>query len=172
MDYLKNFVIPFVGLSAGEHRFEFDIDGKFFASFEYSEISQANVKVDLLLEKHDRMLVFNFFMEGTIRVTCSRCLDEFDMPIDGKEVLYVKFGTEFREEDDDVVDIPESESQINISPFIYDYLSLMVPYRVVHPDNEQGISQCDPDVIARIESNSDQKEVDPRWDKLKDLNLE
>lgn len=172
MDYLKNFVIPFVGLSAGEHRFEFIIDDKFFANFEYSEINQAQVKVDLILEKHDRMLVLNFLMEGTLRVTCSRCLDEFDMPIEGKEVLYIKFGTEFREEDDDVVIIPETESQINVAPFIYDYLSLMVPYRVVHPENEQGISQCDPDVIRRIESNSDQKEVDPRWDKLKDLNLD
>lgn len=172
MDYLKNFVIPFVGLSAGEHRFEFDIDDKFFANFEYSEINQAQVKVNLLLEKHDRMLVLNFLMEGTLRVTCSRCLDEFDMPVEGEEVLYIKYGTEFREEDDDVVIIPETESQINVAPFIYDYLSLMVPYRVVHPENEQGISQCDPDVIRRIESNPDQKEVDPRWDKLKDINLD
>ncbi|HLN54283.1 MAG TPA: DUF177 domain-containing protein [Lentimicrobium sp.] len=172
MDYLRDFVIPFVGLSNEEHKFEFLIDDKFFASFEYSEIEQAKVKVDVNLNKSERMMVLTFSMLGVIRVTCSRCLDEFDFPVAGEEVLYIKFGSEYKEEDDDVIIIPESETQINLAPFIYDYLSLMVPFRVVHPDNENGESQCDPDVIRRIEEKKQQKDTDPRWDKLKDLNLE
>lgn len=172
VDYLKNFVIPFVGLSAGEHQYEFQIDDKFFASYEYSEIKQANIRVNLTLNKSDRMLVLTFYMVGTLEVTCSRCSGEFDLPVEGEETLYVKYGHEFREEDDNVVIIPEQESQINVAPFIYDYLSLMVPYRVVHPDDENGQSTCDPDVISRIDKASEIKETDPRWDKLKDLNLE
>lgn len=172
MDYLKNFVIPFVGLSAGEHKYEFFIDDKFFACFEYSEISHSNVKVDLYLEKRDRMLVLTFSILGTLRVTCSRCLDEFDLPVEGEELLYIKFGQEYREEDDNVIIIPETESQIDVSPYIYDYLSLMVPYRVVHPEDENGETACDPDVIKRIESAKEEQETDPRWDKLKDFNLD
>ncbi len=172
MDYLKNFVIPFVGLSTGDHEFEFLIDDKFFECFEYSEIKRAHVNVNLNLKKHDRMLEFTFTMTGTLEVTCSRCLDQFDLPIEGEEVLFVKFGHEYKEEDDDVIVIPETDSQINISPFIYDYLSLMVPFRVIHPENEDGHSACDPDVISRIDKSSEQKEVDPRWDKLRDLNVE
>ena len=172
MDYLKEFVIPFVGLSNEEHSFEFLIGDKFFASFEYSEIEQANVRVDLNLNKSERMMVLTFSMLGTIQVTCSRCLDKFDFPIEGEEVLYLKYGNEYREEDDNIIIIPESETQINVAPFIYDYLSLMVPFRVVHPENENGESDCDPDVIKRIEENHNEKEADPRWDKLKDLNLE
>lgn len=172
MDYLKNFVIPFVGLGIGDHQFEFMIDDKFFACYEYSEIKQAQVRIDLNVEKSDRMLVFTFRMTGTLRVTCSRCLDEFDMPVEGEEVLYLKYGNEYKEEDDDVIIIPETESQINIAPFIYDYLSLMVPYRVVHPENENGETACDPDVINRISNTSEQKDTDPRWDKLKNLNID
>lgn len=172
MDYLKNFVIPFVGLSTGDHEFEFLIDDKFFECFEYSEIKRAHVNVNLKLKKHDRMLEFTFTMIGTLEVTCSRCLDQFDLPIESEEVLFVKFGHEYKEEDDDVIVIPEKDSQINISPFIYDYLSLMVPFRVIHPENADGQSACDPDVISRIDKSSEQKEVDPRWDKLRDLNVE
>jgi uncharacterized metal-binding protein YceD (DUF177 family) len=172
VDYLKNFVIPFVGLGIGDHQFEFMIDDKFFACYEYSEIKQAQVRIDLNVEKSDRMLVFTFRMAGTLRVTCSRCLDEFDMPVEGEEVLYLKYGNEYKEEDDDVIIIPETESQINIAPFIYDYLSLMVPYRVVHPENENGETACDPDVINRISNTSEQKDTDPRWDKLKNLNID
>ncbi len=173
MDYLKNFVIPFVGLSAGEHQFDYIIDDKFFACFEFSEIKRAHVALNVNLDKRDRMLIFTFTMLGTLEVTCSRCLDQFEYPVDAEEVLYVKYGQEYKEEDDDVIIIPESESQINIAPFIYDYLNLIVPYRVVHPENEQGESACDPDVISRIAQSSEPKEdIDPRWDKLKGLNLE
>lgn len=172
MDYLKNFVIPFVGLSTGDHQFDFQIDDKFFANFEYSEIQRANVRVDLTLSKSERMLVLNFRMFGTLEVTCSRCAGLFDQPIEGEETLYVKYGQEYREEDDNVVVIPEHESQINVAPFIYDYLSLMVPYRVVHPVDENGQSTCDPDMISRIDKSAENKDTDPRWDKLKDLNID
>lgn len=172
MDYLKDFVIPFVGLSSGEHHFEYHIDDKFFESFEFSEIKQANINVNVTLEKRERMMVFTFDILGTLRVTCSRCLDEFDYPVDIQETLYIKFGQEYAEEDDNVIIIPESESHFDISPFIYDYLNLAVPYRVVHPDDENGQSACDPDVIKRIEALTGNKLPDSRWDKLKDLNLE
>ncbi len=172
MDYLREFVIPFVGLSAGQHQFNYTIDDKFFACYDYSEIKNARVNIGLTLEKHERMLVLTFNIKGTLEVTCSRCLDPFDLPIEGTETLYVKFGEEFKEEDVDVVVIPENESKFDISPYIYDYLHLMVPFRVVHPANEEGVSACDPDVIKRLNNTEEQKDSDPRWDKLKGLNLD
>lgn len=172
MDYLREFAIPFVGLSLEEHQFNFIIDEKFFACYEYSEIKEAKVNLILTLDKRDRMLVLTFDMQGTVEVTCSRCLDPFDFIIKGTEVLYVKFGEEFREEDVDVVVIPENESKFDIAPYIYDYLHLMVPYRVVHPEDENGVSTCDPDVIKRIDNTQEHNDSDPRWDKLKDLNLD
>ncbi len=172
MDYLKNFVIPFVGLSTGEHLYEFLIDDKFFANFEYSEIKKAQVKVSLSLIKHERMLVLTFSMNGTLEVSCSRCLDTFDLPIEDEQTQYIKFGQEFKEEDADVMIIPENETQINVAPFIYDYLHLLVPFRIVHPVDEEGKSACDADVIRRIDSESEAKDIDPRWDKLKGLNFD
>jgi len=172
VDYLRQFVIPFVGLSAGNHQFDYVIDDKFFASFEYSEIKSANVKVRLDLAKTDRMLVLNFYMSGTIRTECNRCLDEFDFPVEGKEEYFIKFGAEHHEEDDNVLVITESETHIDVAPLIYDYVNLLLPFKVVHPEDENGNSQCNPDVIRRIQQFSAHKENDNRWDKLKDLNIE
>lgn len=172
VDYLKQFVIPYVGLSPGNHQFDFVIDDKFFESFEYSEIKTAHVLLHLDLEKTDRMLVLNFIMSGTIRTNCNRCLDEFDFPVEGKEEYFIKFGAEHLEEDDNVLVITESETHIDVAQLIYDYVNLLLPYRVVHPDDENGISQCDPDVLSRIEQLSVHKEIDPRWDKLKNMNIE
>jgi uncharacterized metal-binding protein YceD (DUF177 family) len=172
VDYLKDYVIPFVGLSTGDHQYEYLIDDKFFANFEYSEIKRAQVNVRLSLNKHERMLVLTFSMKGTIEVSCSRCLDNFDLPIEDEQVQYIKFGPEYKEEDADVLIIPESETHVNVAPFIYDYLNLLVPFRIVHPVNEDGLSGCDPDVIRRLEKEIKQKESDPRWDKLKGLNID
>ncbi len=114
----------------------------------------------------------NFIISGTLRLTCDRCLGEFDMPVKSEEEYFIKFGPEHKEEDDNVLIITDNETHIDIAPLLFDYLSLMVPYKVVHPDNEKGESLCDPEALKRIEQLSAHKEKDQRWDVLKDLNLE
>ncbi|MDD2528529.1 MAG: DUF177 domain-containing protein [Lentimicrobium sp.] len=172
MNHLKQFVIPFVGLSTGNHRFSFRVDDKFFSLFEEAEIRQANVNVELDLEKKERMLVLNFHFKGSIGVTCSRCLDEFDMPVDNEEEFFVKFGDEYRDEADNVSIIPEGVGHFDIAPLLYDYLHLMIPYRVVHPDDENGNTTCDRTVISCLEQLKVTGENGSVWDKLKDINLD
>jgi len=96
------------------------------------------------------------------------------MEVSGNEEFFIKFGTEYREENDDVLIIPENETHIEISGLIYDYLHLMIPYRVVHPDNESGETTCNPEVIKRLNELSlrEESDADSPWGKLKDLNLE
>ena len=45
MKVLKDFIIPFVGLNEGIHDFTFNVDDKFFESFDYSEIKKGKVEV-------------------------------------------------------------------------------------------------------------------------------
>lgn len=172
MDYLKQFVIPFVGLSIGNHRFTYVIDDKFFESFSYGEIRQAHVQVGLDLNKSERMLILNFELSGTVRVSCDRCAGEFDLPVEGNEELFVRFGHENSEEDDNVIIISDKESQIDISTMIYDFINLMIPFRVVHPDDADGESTCDPEVIKKLNDLSSHESNGSTWDKLKDLNFE
>lgn len=172
MEKLREFNIPFVGLSLGNHRFTYIIDDRFFARFETSEIEKASVHIELDLDREERMLILNFNITGTIGVTCSRCLDEFDLKVAGNQEFFVKFGNEFREEDDNVLVIPEHESHIDISGLIYDYLHLMIPFRVVHPEDESGNSACNPEVIRRLNELSRREEQESPWSKLKDLNPE
>ena len=172
MNKHKEYIIPFVGLSNGNHRFSFYIDDSFFAMFDVSEITRAGVQIELDLDKSDRMLILNFDMSGFIGVTCSRCLDEFDLEVEGEQEFFVKFGTEYKEEDDNVLILPEGSSQLDVSNLIFDYVHLMIPFRVVHPENENGETACDSEVIERINELSLKKENDSPWEKLKNLNLD
>ena len=172
MNKHKEYIIPFVGLSNENHRFSYFIDDAFFAMFEISEISRAGIQIELDLNKSDRMLVLNFDMSGFIGVTCNRCLDEFDLEVEGEQEFFVKFGTEYKEEDDNVLILPEGASQLDISELIFDYVHLMIPYRVVHPENEAGETACDPEVIERLIQLSQKVEKDSPWEILKDIKLD
>lgn len=172
MNYLKDFVIPFAGLKLGNHTFEFNVDEKFFSCFEGSELGKSKIKVTADMEKSERMLVFSFRIIGVTEVACDRCAGEFDIVIDGEETLIVKFGEEAGEEDADVIVLPHNETKIDLSGIIYDYINLLVPFRRIHPDREDGTQGCDPEMLARLEAMKPPMPADPRWETLKNLDIE
>lgn len=163
MKALKEFEIPFVGLKEGLHDYSFEITAGFFESFDYSEVNNAEIKVNVQLEKQIRMLIFRFKMKGFVVVECDRCLDDLKLDVEGDDRLIVKFGQEWAEETEEILIIPEKESKINISPFIYEYIMLMLPYQRVHPEGS-----CDQEMVSRLSEHLE-KQSDPRWDALKDL---
>ena len=167
MKVLKDFIIPFLGLKEGFHDFTFNIDGKFFESFEYSEINEGKVRVLMNLEKQGQMMIFNFTIKGYVIVPCDRCLADMEYAVEGNERLVVKFGAEWKEETEEILIIPETDSHIDLSKFIYEYIMLMLPYKKVHPEGE-GL--CDAEMIHTLEQFAEEKQ-DPRWDALKDLKL-
>ena len=169
MDYLKQYVIQFGGLKPGVHQFSFLVDDLFFEHFEYSEIKKGSVSILLDLEREEKMLVLHFAIDGFVEVFCDRCYSPFLQPIKGKETLIVKFGKDYHEENEEVQIIPEGETHVDIGPFLYEYVHLLLPFRKVHPDDENGNSLCDPEVINRIDEKEISTEPDPRWDLLKKL---
>jgi uncharacterized metal-binding protein YceD (DUF177 family) len=172
MNYLKEFIISFSGLSLGNHDFEFDIDEKFFACFEDSEVRVGQVKVLITMEKQERMLVFDFSINGHVEVMCDRCSGEFNQPINGNEVLIFKFGDAYFEESEDVVVIPRGEHQVDVSTFIYEFINLLLPYQRVHPDDKEGNPGCDAEVLKKLEELSPKGHHDNRWDALEGLQFD
>jgi len=169
VDYLRQFVIPFRGLKPGEHPYDFEIDDLFFASFEYSELKKGQIHVHLNVIKEETMLIFQFTINGKITVPCDRCFEPVEIPVEGDEELIIKFGVDFHEESESIQVIPEGETQIDVSSFIYEYIHLLVPARKIHPEDNEGNSSCDPDIIKRIDTWVQPSEPDPRWDALKKL---
>jgi uncharacterized protein len=76
---------------------------------------------------------------------------------------------------DDTMVLSRSEDKIELAKHFYDYILLNMPIQRVHPEDEDGESTCDPEMIEKIEkyeageNESESKETDPRWDKLKGL---
>ena len=176
MNDLREYQIPFVGLKPGVHHFNYELDDVFFGHFPESQVQRGKVFVDLALDKKERLFVLNFDISGSVASDCDRCGQPFDLPIHGNYTLYVKVGDK-REEDKDneeVLWIPESESILDISGPMYEFIHLSLPMVKVHPDTREGLPGCDPEILKLLNSSEEEEkkeEHDPRWDILNDLNI-
>ena len=176
MQARKEFIIQFVGLSLGEHLFEFDVNDKFFEDLAYSDIKQGNIHVNLTLIKQSTMMVLQFGISGTVKVDCDLCAGEFDMPINGNYKLIVKVGgNDDINEDDDIITIATNEHQLDLSQFIYEYITLSLPIKRVHPVDENGETTCDKEALKKLNDflvdKPGEEPNDPRWDDLKNIKL-
>jgi uncharacterized protein len=168
---LKDFVLEFAGLDEGIYTFEFIVDDKFFKEFDLSEISEGKVKVELQLDKQSTMMVLDFAINGYVTCVCDRCLEEYPENISGNEQIIVKFNEDKNEDSDEIKVLSPSEHHIDISQDIFEFITLMLPYKKVHPLDKKGKSTCDPEIIKILENLNVQNNIDPRWDELKKISI-
>lgn len=168
----KTYIIPFVGLKEGKHQFDFVINNKFFETYKFDEILDAHIDVHLDFVKKSTLLELSFSTKGTIKVACDVTNEHYNEPIETTLDLVVKFGNEFNDENEEIIIIPHSDYQLDVSQFIYEMLVLAVPRKKVHPGIEDGTLQSD--ILDKLEElkpkeTTNNQETDPRWSKLKDL---
>ena len=176
MSKTKDFLIPFVGLKLGKHKFEYQINNAFFEIFDYNEFQNSNIKVNVVIEKKSTMLEITFKHAGTINVPCDLTSEDFDMPIKGSMKLIVRFGDAFNNDNEELLILPFGEFEIDVSQYIYETIVLSVPLRRVHPGIKDGSLKTEAltklkELTIKEQKKETKKEenIDPRWDKLKQL---
>ena len=164
----KEFLIPFGGKKLGKHAFVFELDKTFIESREtLHDIDDLSVNATVTLDKQSAMLTFYFDLEGTISVNCDRCGQPLDLPIEIMDKLFVKFGEDQFEITDDVISIGPNETQMQIAPYLFEFLMLAIPMKKTHPDGG-----CDEAIISQLaeeDVDEDGLDTDPRWEALKKL---
>ena len=169
MDYLARYTIPYIGLKDGKHEFDFTVDEKFFEHFQFENDFQGEISVKATLLKKTLVMSLDLEIAGEIIVVCDRCLDSFPYQVEGDSSLYIKFGETHEELADDVIVVPESENEIKIAQYIYELILLSFPINFIHPDDEDGFSTCNEQMIQKLEEHSEKEEIDPRWNDLRKL---
>ena len=171
---MKEFTIPFVGLKEGKHNFEFGVTNAFFDFFGYDEFNDVAITASLLLNKTATMLELDFSVQGTINVNCDLTNEPFDQAIETDLRLLVHFGEEFNNENEEILILPHGEYEVDVKEYIYEMIVLARPFKVSHPGIEDGT--LDIAILSSIEEYSlkesteeESDDVDPRWNKLKNL---
>jgi uncharacterized metal-binding protein YceD (DUF177 family) len=184
MKSTNEYLIPFIGLKLGKHQFEFFINKKFFDQFSFDEFESCDIKADVMLEKKATMLEISFKHKGTVNVPCDLTGEQFDLAIKGAIKLVVQFGEEFNNDNDELLILPHGEHQIDLAQYLYEMIVLSIPQKRVHPGVKDGTLQTevliklnelqvkDPrasEKSKKLKEEKKEEEVDPRWDKLKQL---
>ena len=175
MKRLKEFVIQFKGLKEGEHNFEYKIDNKFFNHFEYDEYNDADLDVKVVLNKKATLLELHFIVSGSVNINCDLTNEPFNQVIENDFNLVVKFGNEYNDDNEEILIIPHSEYEINISQYIYELIVLSVPLKRVHPGvidgslNSEILNKLEELSPKGLEEKTENEEIDPRWNTLKKL---
>jgi uncharacterized metal-binding protein YceD (DUF177 family) len=176
---LNTFSIPFSGLKAGKHQFDFKIEDSFFDKFDYSPIRKANVQVNIEFNKQETMFMADFLMNGEIELVCDRCGEEYYHTLHTNEKIIFKIGEESIEQTDDIVVLGRAEHEIDLTNYLYEFIVIAIPLIHIHPNNEDGTEGCNPETLAVLKkltaSETEEKTndpdvvIDPRWEALKKL---
>ncbi len=163
--------IPLSGLKEGRHAIDFEIGNEFFERFEESEIKEGSLIAYIELDKRSTHIDLAIRLSGSVRICCDRCLEMFSYPVNCENRLLVKYSRIIEEIDPDVLTIPMDESELDLQQHLYEYIHLALPIRRVHPDDRNGNSTCDPEMLKKLDELIIERdnENDPRWDDLKKL---
>jgi uncharacterized metal-binding protein YceD (DUF177 family) len=168
--------------------FEYKLDNAFFEKIDDPEIRRGKVNAVVTVTKTGGAFELDFELEGNVQVPCNRCLDDMEQAISHKSKFTVKLGKEFAEEKNNVIIVPETEGEINIAWFLFEFIALSIPIKHVHAPGK-----CNKGMMTKLrkhsvkeegdnfgfdveempesdmETNSQEENIDPRWNELKKL---
>ena len=152
----ENFIVPLNGLTQGKTEFFRSVGKEFFESFENSEILAAGLDVKIVVEKSGRFIGVDCEIDGDVTVTCDRCLGDLRVPVSTGFSLSVKFGDPDAageaEGEREVVVLPFTDTDLDLSQTVYDYICLSLPVQRVHEEGE-----CDPETVRFLSSETEEE---------------
>ena len=175
-------------LAPGTHEFEYVLDKQFFANMESADIHDADLKVKLTAVYRGDVYDLTFKITGNVVLLCDRCLDTMDFPIDASYHIMVKYGDDYNDDSDELLEITQSDAYINVAYMLYDTVALAIPIKHVHP-----MGKCNRQMSALLKKHraratgedadlenelideiddieeSGSTATDPRWDALRNL---
>ena len=151
----RAFEIAFVGLKPGIHEFSYTLDDKFFAEKGQPDFTHCQASIKLHLDKKSSFMLLKFEIGGKADVTCDRCGNPLNMDIWVEFNMLVKLvenpnEMNEQEEDPDVYYISRTESHVDISDWIYEFVLLSFPIQKMCSIEEMGGPQCNTDVLEKL----------------------
>lgn len=170
--------------------YEFELTDDYFARIDSPEVKKGIVSARVSVKKKIGLYELSFWLDGVIQIPCDRCLDDMEQPIHHEDMLQVKLGSSWSEENEIVV-VPETEGAINIAWFLYEFIVLNIPIKHVHATgecNKMMVSKLKRHITRQKDDNDDSglfeldeddddsaiddTQIDPRWEGLQNINFD
>jgi uncharacterized metal-binding protein YceD (DUF177 family) len=176
-DKRDEYVIRLSGVELGTHKYTMICNKAFFELTGLNEIEDGCVNVLIEMEKSATMLSLQFFFKGVVTVLCDRCLDFLTLPLELKDFLVVNLVSQIDESfdnDENIWQLHEKAYELDLAHFLYETIELALPKQLIHFDDENGNSTCNPEMLKKLaelapKTEQQTTETDPRWDALKEI---
>lgn len=173
MRSLEQFKINLKALTEDDTPLEYELDDDFFALLESDIVQGGSLHVSGSIRKTSGFFKLQLHSVGAVCIPCDRCLDLMEQPVEADLNLVVKLGSKYTE-DDDLVTVDETDPVLSTAWFIYESVVLAVPIQHVHQlggCNDAMMRMLNEHSAARS-SDADAKKTDPRWDALRELQID
>ena len=170
---LKSFEINLARLENGTHHFQFELVPDFFETFENNLVEDGFGKASLIMDKSESMMALNFTIEVDVLLICDVSLESYRESLICQKKHIVKFSLTSEELSDEISTIDMGMQILNVSGYIYEFVSLEIPMKKVHP-RLRGQERADlvyKDETPSLNDQEQENTTDPRWEKLKKIKL-
>ena len=114
----------------------YDLGPDFFGLFEHSLLEEGKLTAQVSMHLSSRLLEIFVKIQGTVQLVCDRSLKPFDYPVQLEKKVTFKRGHEYQEIGTDMYMIEQHVATINIAQHLYDFVSLAIPMKKIHPQFE------------------------------------
>ena len=128
---------------------DFNLDDEFFRALDGSQLEHGALHVSVSIRKMTGFFDLQFHAVGSVTISCDRCLDDMDQPIETDNHLVVKLGDTYSEDD-------------------------AIPIKHVHAPGKcnSAMTQKLEELSGAVRSGEEEAEaIDPRWEKLLKLKV-
>lgn len=176
----RKYAINIARLGPGKHIDDFELKADFFRVFENADILNANIAVDIEMEKYETHLDMNLRLAGEVTLACDRCSEPYNHLLETHERIIYSFEPDLDFEGYEVMYTDRMEPQLVLVQELYDFVNMAIPIRRVP---EISVHICAPEVLELLgldaqgdpippdatEAEEEDSPADPRWEKLRQL---
>lgn len=123
---------------------DYAIDNTMLQSVENTLVKGGDMTTTVTAQQAPKGLRLTISTRGKAIVECDRCLDDMEVDINTTNELAVLFADHY-EDDAEVVYVEHGSKELDLWPFIYDYIVLSIPLTHSHPEG-----QCNPDMEQKL----------------------
>ena len=161
------------GMKDDETSLVFNLDESYFSALDQAEVKKGSLHVSVSIRKASGFFEILIHEAGTVIIPCDRCLDDMEQPVETDVRLTVRLGDE-NSEDGDTIVVAEDEGILDLTWIIYESVALAIPIRHVHAPGKCNTAMTEVLEELSADRSSDEESdqsIDPRWEKLKKLNI-
>jgi uncharacterized protein len=140
-----------------------------FIDHEIKKNYENPIKTHVVLDKFGKDYRIDIEIETMAKYTCDRCLAEFTNHFEARQRQLFHVGDKEIADNEDIMLLPESATEIDLSPYIMEMVLLNHPVKMICKEDCKGL--C-PNCGANLnieECTCSGDTIDPRWEELRKL---